>query len=262
LDEILNLLLRWAHVFAGILWIGQTWLFLWLDYRFEDAMENPGGRVYLVHSGGFYVVEKQRALGAMPTTLHWFKWEAALTWLTGMGLLLLVYYRGELLVTADASVSSGRAAALGPGLLLLAWLVYDQLWLRAEGRGEAMAAAISYALVVAASFGLTRVMSGRSAWMHVGSLLGTLMAANVWMRIIPGQRAMVAATAEGRPPDVSLGDRAKQRSKHNTFIVVPLVLIMLSNHFPTLTYGHQHSAWVLAVVLLVGAGLATILRRR
>jgi uncharacterized membrane protein len=261
LDEILNLLLRWAHVFAGILWIGQTWLFLWLDCRFEAATENPGGRVYLVHSGGFYVVEKQRALGALPKTLHWFKWEAALTWLTGMGLLLLVYYRGELLVTADASVSSGRAGTLGLGLLPLAWILYDQLFARA-GRAELSAAIAGYLLLAATGFGLSQVLSGRAAWMHVGTLLGTLMAANVWMRILPGQRAMLAATAAGRSPDASLGDRAKQRSRHNTFMVVPLVLIMLSNHFPTLTYGHQHSAWVLAVVLLVGAGLATILRRR
>ena len=261
LDEILNLLLRWAHVFAGILWIGQTWLFLWFDHRFEDAAENPGGRVYMVHSGGFYVVEKQRALAQMPKTLHWFKWEAALTWLTGMGLLLLVYYRGELLVTADAAVSSGRAAALGLGALVLGWIVYDQLFARA-GRAEMPAAGVGYLLLAATGFGLSQVLSGRAAWMHVGALLGTLMAANVWMRIIPGQRAMVRAIAEARAPDVSQGDLAKQRSRHNSFMVVPLLLIMLSNHFPTLSYGHQHSPWILAVVLLVGGALATILRRR
>jgi uncharacterized membrane protein len=164
-------------------------------------------------------------------------------------------------VAADASVSSGRAAALGIGLLPLAWLVYDQLFARA-GRAELPAAVAGYLLLAATGFGLAQALSGRAAWMHVGALLGTLMAANVWMRIIPGQRAMVVATADGRPPDVSLGDRAKQRSGHNTFMVVPLVLIMLSNHFPTLTYGHRHSAWILALVLLVGAGLGTILRRR
>ncbi len=260
-DEIVNLLLRWAHVFAGILWIGQTWLFLWLDHRFENAAENPGGRVYMVHSGGFYVVEKQRALAQMPKTLHWFKWEAALTWLTGMGLLLLVYYRGELLVTPDAAVSSGRAGAFGLGTLVLGWLVYDQLFARA-GRAEMPAAVVGYLLLAATGFGLSQVLSGRAAWMHVGALLGTLMAANVWMRIIPGQRAMVDATAQARPPDASQGDRAKQRSKHNSFMVVPLLLIMLSNHFPTLTYGHEHGAWVLAGALLVGAAVASVLRKR
>jgi uncharacterized membrane protein len=254
--------LRWAHVFAGILWIGQTWLFLWLDQRFGDESENPGGRVHMVHSGGFYVVEKRRVLEAMPKTLHWFKWEAALTWLTGLALLLVVYYRGGLLVNADSELSTTWAMAIGLGVLPLGWLVYDQLWVRAEGRAESLAAVISYALVVAAGLGLSRWMSGRAAWMHTGSLLGTLMAANVWLRIIPGQRAMVTAIESGRPPDVSLGDRAKQRSKHNTFMVVPLVLIMLSNHFPTATYGHKHGPWVLAVLLLAGAAVASILRKR
>jgi uncharacterized membrane protein len=261
-DELLNLGLRWAHVFTGILWIGQTWLFLWLDHRFEDGAENPGGRVHIVHSGGFYVVEKQRVLEAMPKTLHWFKWEAALTWLTGLGLLLLVYYRGELLVAPDGPYPARAAAALGLGSLIVGWLVYDQLWMRLEGRAEALAAALSYALVVMAGFGFARVMSGRAAWMHVGALLGTLMAANVWERIIPGQRLMVNALTAGTPPDLAVGERAKQRSKHNTFMVVPLVLIMLSNHFPTLTYGHARAPFVLAFVLLAGAALAAFLRRR
>jgi len=260
-DELLNLLLRWGHVFAGILWIGQTWLFLWLDHRFEDAAENPGGRVYMVHSGGFYVVEKQRAPETLPKTLHWFKWEAGLTWLTGMGLLLLVYYRGELLVTADAAVSTGRAAALGLGTLVLGWLVYDQLFDRA-GRAERPAALVGYLLLAATGLGLSQVLSGRAVWMHVGALLGTLMAANVWMRIIPGQRAMVAAIAAGRPPDVSRAELAKQRSRHNSFMVVPLLLIMLSNHFPTLTYGHRHGPWILAAALLAGATAASVLRKR
>jgi uncharacterized membrane protein len=262
LDEWLNLLLRWGHVFAGILWIGQTWLFLWMDQRFEDAAENPGGQVFMVHSGGFYVVEKKRALDAMPKTLYWFKWEAGLTWLTGIALLLLVYYRGGLLVAADSDVSETAAMAVGLTALPLAWLVYDQLWERLARLGNAFGFVAAFVLVELVALGLSRVLSGRAAWMHVGAVLGTLMAWNVWIRIIPAQAEMVASIREGRPPDTTLGERARQRSKHNTFMVVPLVLIMLSNHFPTITYGQTHGWAVLGAVLLAGWAAAAVIRKR
>lgn len=261
-DELLNLALRWAHVFAGILWIGQTWLFLWLDRRLENAAENPGGRVFMVHSGGFYVVEKQHGPKTLPKTLHWFKWEAGITWLTGIGLLLLVYYRGELLVTPDGPFTATQAGVIGLVGLVVGWIVYDQLWCRLETRAEPLAIGLSYALATAAGFGLAHVMSGRAAWMHMGALLGTLMTANVWERIIPGQQGMVTAIAAGREPEARSVDRARQRSKHNTFMVVPLVLIMVSNHFPTATYGHSQSPWILAAVLVGGAILARLLRTR
>ncbi len=260
-DELLNLALRWAHVFAGILWIGQTWLFLWLDRRLENAEENPGGRVYMVHSGGFYVVEKQHGPRTLPRTLHWFKWEAGITWLTGVGLLLLVYYRGGLLVTPDGPYSATQAGAVGLLGILAGWVAYDQLWCRLETR-PALATGLSYLLAIGFVFGFAHVMSGRAAWMHVGALLGTLMNANVWERIIPGQARMVKAIAAGQTPDPVPGERAKQRSKHNTFMVVPLVLIMVSNHFPTATYGHAASPWILAVVLVAGGLLAGVLRAR
>lgn len=260
-DELLNLALRWAHVFTGILWIGQTWLFLWLDRRLENAEENPGGRVYMVHSGGFYVVEKQHGPRTLPRTLHWFKWEAGITWLTGVGLLLLVYYRGGLLVTPDGPYSATQAGAVGLLGILAGWVVYDQLWLRLDAR-PTLATALSYLLALGATLGFAHVMSGRAAWMHVGALLGTLMNANVWERIIPGQERMVKAIAAGEAPDPVAGERAKQRSKHNTFMVVPLVLIMLSNHFPTATYGHAASPWILGAVLVAGGLLAAVLRTR
>ncbi len=260
-DEVLNLLLRWAHVFTGILWIGQTWLFLWLDQRLENAAENPGGRVFMVHSGGFYVVERQKAPQPLPKTLHWFKWEAALTWLTGVALLLLVYYRGSLLVTPDGPWTATQAGALGLAAIPGGWIVYDQVWMRLERR-KTLATVISYALAVGLAFLFCRVMSGRAAWIHVGAVLGTLMNVNVWDRIIPGQERMVKALAAGLPPDPGAGERAKERSKHNTFMVVPLVLIMLSNHFPTATYGNAHGAWILAGVLVGGGALALLLRRR
>lgn len=261
-DELLNLALRWAHIFVGILWIGQTWLFLWLDRRLENAAENPGGRVYLVHSGGFYVVEKQHGPKTLPKTLHWFKWEAGITWLTGIALLLLVYYRGGLLVVADGPYTATQAGTVGLAGLVLGWILYDQLWCRLETRSVPLAVGLSYALAIAFGFAFSHVMSGRAAWIHMGALLGTLMNVNVWERIIPGQELMVKAIAAGETPDARLVDRARQRSKHNTFMVVPLVLIMVSNHFPTATYGHAHAPWVLAGVLVGGAALAALLRRR
>jgi uncharacterized membrane protein len=260
--ELANLLLRWFHVFAGILWIGQTWLFTWLDLRFENAEENPGGRVYMVHSGGFYVVEKKKALDAMPKTLHWFKWEAGLTWLSGLLLLILVYDLGGLIVPGDSSLDSNAAALLGLAALPVAWIVYDTLWRAVAGRAEGLGIAISYGLIVASAYGLMRVFSERAAWMHVGAMLGTLMAWNVWVRIIPGQRAMTDAIAAGREPDLAMGALAKQRSKHNSFIVMPLVLIMLSNHFPTITYGARYSWAVLGGFVLLGWAIAAVARKR
>ena len=253
-----NLLLRWLHLFAGILWIGQTWLFMWMDRHLEDALENPGGQLHMVHSGGFYVVEKRPGLAAMPKTLHWFKWEAALTWATGIALLVVVYYMGGLLQEPDAELSQGKAIALGLLLLPVSWKVYDTLWLFAPTR---VGAPVCLALIVGLAWALGQVFSARAAYMHVGAALGTIMAANVWERIIPAQRAMVEAIRAGRPPDLTLGARAKERSKHNTFIVVPLVMIMLSSHFPTLTFAHDHAWAMLGALTLLGWAAAWLVRR-
>ena len=253
-----NLLLRWLHLFSGILWIGQTWLFMWLDRRLEDALENPGGQLYMVHSGGFYVVEKRPGLASMPKTLHWFKWEAALTWATGIALLVVVYYMGGLLQEPDAELSQGVAIAIGLALLPVAWIVYDTLFRFAPTR---LAVPVSFVLIVALAWGLGKVFSARAAYMHVGAALGTIMAANVWQRILPAQRAMVDAIRAGRAPDLTLGTRAKERSKHNTFIVVPLVMIMLSNHFPTLTYAHDQAWAMLGALTLLGWAAAWLYRK-
>lgn len=256
--EWTNLLLRWLHVFVGILWIGQTWLFMWLDRRLEDALENPGGQLFMVHSGGFYVVEKRPGLAAMPKTLHWFKWEAALTWATGLALLVVVYYMGGLLQEYDAALSLGAAVAIGLALLPLSWLVYDTLWRLVPTR---VATAASFVLIVALAWALGSVFSARAAYMHVGAALGTIMAVNVWLRILPAQRAMVESIRAGQAPDLTLGARAKERSRHNTFIVVPLVLIMLSNHFPTLTYAHDQAWAMLGGLTLVGWAAAWLVRK-
>ena len=258
-QEWLNLVFRWTHVFAGIMWVGATYYFTWLDRRFHTT--DPD-QVWMVHSGGFYVVNKTGK--PSPThTLHWFKWEAAMTWLSGFPLLILVYYMGGLLVDGDPGKPSfAVAATIGIGVMIVGWIVYDLLWLSPVAKNEPVAIAISFALIVAVSWWLPRVMSPRAAFLHVGAVLGTLMAANVWMRIIPAQRKMVADAREGREPDQRLADRAKFRSKHNTYMVIPVVLMMISNHYPIATYGNQHNWIVLSVLTLVGWLVAHVIRKQ
>ena len=257
LSEWLNLVARWVHVFAGILWVGQTYYFTWLDGRLNEE-EN----VWMVHSGGFYSVEKKPSPKIDPARLHWFRWEAALTWLSGAVLLVLVYYHGGMMVDADvADISAGRAAIIGVAAIALAWVVYDLLWLSPLGKSETLGAVISFVLLVGASYALVHLLSGRAAYMHIGAMMGTIMAANVWMRILPAQRRLVAALAAGTPPDVALAARAKSRSKHNTFMAVPVVLIMISNHFPTATYGSRYNWIVLSVLVLLGWAAAKLIRR-
>jgi uncharacterized membrane protein len=264
LTEWLNLIARWVHVFAGILWIGQTYFFTWLDGRFSELMdasagEKKEGRVWMVHSGGFYVVEKQKIPVLMPQKLHWFRWEAALTWLSGIVLLVLVYYLGGLMV--NESVDQTTAIIVGAALLIIAWPIYDLLWRSQLVRDERVGAAISFALVVVVTFALTKFMDGRAVYIHVGAMFGTLMTANVWMRILPAQHKMVAALSEGKGPDPDLAARAKTRSKHNTFMAMPVAFIMISNHFPTASYGTPYSWQILSLLILAGWGAAKIVRR-
>jgi uncharacterized membrane protein len=257
-QEWLNLVLRWAHVFAGILWVGATYYFTWLDRRFHTT--DPE-QVWMVHSGGFYVVNKEKK-PSPAHTLHWFKWEAATTWLTGLLLMILVYYAGGLLTDGEPGKPSFQVAAMiGIGAMFVGWIVYDMLWLSPLAKIEPVAIAISYALLVGLAWWLPQVMSARAAYLHVGAVMGTCMAANVWQRIIPAQRKMVRAVQEGRDPDPVLAERAKFRSKHNTYIVIPVVLIMISNHFPTTTYGNQYNWVVLAVLTLVGWVVAHVIRK-
>ncbi len=261
LSEWLNLIARWVHVFAGILWIGQTYFFTWLDHRFSAGDSDPSAQVWMVHSGGFYVVGKQKVLAVSPEKVRWFRWEAAITWLSGMFLLVLVYYMGGALLDADAKISLGTGIATGVGVLVVGWLLYDLIWQSPLGRAEGGASALCFVLLAGAVFGLTHIFSGRAAYMQVGALLGTLMTANVWVRILPAQRRMIAALAEGKQPDPALAARAKLRSKHNTFMVVPVVFIMISNHFPVATYGDRYNWAILLVLILLGWGAAKVLRR-
>jgi uncharacterized membrane protein len=262
LIEWLNLLIRWTHVFAGILWIGQTYLFSWLDKRLEEAARaDPEAKVWMVHSGGFYLVGRQKVPQLLPEKLHWFKWEAAATWVSGMLLLILVYHLGGLMTDDSVSqVSTAAAVTVGVAVLPAGWLLYDSLWRSPLSKYPKLAVLTSFLLLVALAFGLTHLLSGRAAYMHVGAVIGTVMAANVWLKILPGQRRMVAAIQQKIAPDAALAATAKARSKHNTYLVVPLVFIMISNHFPSATYGHDYNWAILALLVLVGWAAAKVLR--
>ena len=255
--EWLNLLIRWAHIIAAIMWIGDSLFFMWLDSSLErdaDAPDHQVGGLWMVHSGGFYRVEKlSRVPGGLPPKLHWFKWEATSTWVTGFLLLLVVYYHGGALVDLDKGVGLGTATAIGLGLLPVSWLLYDLFFQSPLGTKPAIAVPVSAIYVAAVAYFLTENLSGRAAYIHVGAMFGTLMVANVWMRILPAQRKFLAAAAKGETPDPEPGKNAKRRSVHNNYMTFPVIFIMISNHFPTTTYGYHWA--MLCLCMLGGAGV-------
>ncbi len=268
ISEWLNLIFRWVHVFAGIMWVGTTYYFTWLDARLteeEKAAANTGNsaQVWMVHSGGFYVVERRKVPDLVSRTLHWFKWEAGTTWLSGFALLIFVYYiGGGALVDPDVrELSVGVATAIGIGVIIGGWIVYDVLMLSPLGKNEVAFAVVAYLMIVGLSFSLTKVFSGRAAYIHVGATFGTIMAANVWQRILPAQRKMIVALKAGQKPDDKLSAQAKLRSKQNTFLAVPVVLIMISNHYPGVTYGDRYNWIILSALVLVGWVAAKFIRR-
>jgi len=268
-NEWFKLILRWVHVFASIMWVGTTYFFTWLDGRFVE-LENeakktaPGNEekeVWMVHSGGFYRVEKQRKPNVMPEKLHWFRWEAAITWISGLFLFAMVYYHGGLMVPMeDARLSRAAASWLSLGLIVASVPLYDLLWFKLVKNTRA-AIVVSYVLVVALAWFLCRYFTGRGAYLQLGAMFGTIMTANVWMRILPAQRRMVAALKEGKEPNQVEALRAKTSSKHNTFMVVPVVFVMISNHFPTITYG-QANNWIILSALVLAGWIAAIFLRR
>jgi len=265
--EWLSLIARWIHVFAGIMWVGTTYYFTWLDARLseeEKAMRATGStaQLWMVHSGGFYVVEKRKVPDELSRKLHWFRWEAGTTWLSGMALLIIVYYLGGgALVDRDVSdISLGAAVGVGVAALVFGWVIYDLLMISPLGRNEKLFAVVAYFLVVGTSYGLSRVLSGRAVYTHVGAIFGTIMAANVWMRILPAQRKMIESIKAGQKPDERLAAQAKLRSKQNTFMAVPLVFLMISNHYGGNTTGGYD--WIHLVVLIPVGWLAAKFIRR
>lgn len=260
MNEWLNLVLRWMHLIAGIAWIGSSFFFMWMDSHLEpakDGNQDVDGELWMVHSGGFYEVKKYFIKpGWVPEHLHWFKWEATFTWITGFFLLGVVYYMSGAVYLIKPEATLHRHAIMAFGLLLLpvAWLVYDLMWKYLFAKQTKVGAVVSYLLTVGVAYGLSHILSGRALFIHIGAMFGTLMVANVWMRILPAQQQMIDATQRGEVPDYSKGERAKQRSVHNNYMTLPVLFMMISNHFPS-TYGQELNWLVLAGMILVGAGI-------
>ena len=250
----LNLLVRWAHVIVGIAWIGASFYFIWLDNHLEPAQDPKlAGELWAIHGGGFYSARKFRlAPDRLPATLHWFKWEAYWTWITGFALLVLMYYAQAELYLIDPAVmalSKPAAIATGLGFMVGGYAIYEGLC--RLPLNENVLAAILLVLLALAAWGLAKVFSGRGAFIHYGAILGTIMAANVAHIIIPGQRRMVEAVRAGREPDARDAEMGKQRSVHNTYFTLPVVFTMISNHYATV-FGHRWG-WA-ALVAMTAAG--------
>ncbi|MCC6651259.1 MAG: urate hydroxylase PuuD [Candidatus Eisenbacteria bacterium] len=259
-SEWLNILLRWTHIIAAIMWVGDSFLFMWMDRHLEKPSRprdgDVTGELWMVHSGGFYEVVKRRTLsvGEIPERLHWFKWQAYTTWLSGIALLAVVYWFGGAVYLVDHSVSplsAAQAVGLSAASLVAGWLLYDALWMSSLARRPGVAVAVSLLLLAGVAVGFTHAFSGRGAFLMTGAFLATIMAANVWRRIIPAQKQMMAATRAGKAADATLGARAKSRSTHNHYLTFPVVFCMLSNHFPSM-YGHSQPAAVLLLFMTFG----------
>ena len=253
-----HLLLRWFHFTVGIAWIGASFYFNWLNNSVrppEEETEGVVGELWAIHGGAYYRVMKyDRSAVKQPKKLHWFKYEAYFTWLSGFSLLILVYYlKGRLfLLRPGVDLSPGAGIAIGVGALLTAWIVYDRLCESPLARRPVLFAAVGFSLMSAAAYGLTELFTAKAAYLHVGAMLGTCMAANVFFVIIPGQRAMVDAVEAGRAPDVRQGERGSFRSLHNNYLTLPVLFVMISGHFP-MTYGHPRGWMILAGLALSSA---------
>ncbi len=258
-----NLLLRWTHVIAGILWIGQTYLFHKMEREFDAPAKpdpNISGELWMVHGGGFYLVQKQKWPELMPMRLHWFKWESAMTWLSGVLLLAVVYWLGAPLLPFGSPLSRAEGVALSIAVLAGGWAGYNAIWRSPLGKNEILGAAISWIAVTALAFGLTKVLSDRAAYLHIGAMFGTIMVANVWMVIIPNQKKMMAITESGGKPRPELAVISKRCSKHNTFMSVPLIFTMISNHYPSITFGRPWNWLILSGLVLLGWAAAKVIR--
>ena len=266
--ELLDLSFRWVHVIAGIMWIGNSLLFNWLDRNLRPSSRGAPevyGDIWLLHSGAFYFVEKTSLSGQpMPRPLHWFKWQAYTTWLSGAALLIALYYvggRGLLTDPATSSLSQLAAVGVGVGAIVVAQIVYDALWKMVGPRSMAAAGALSIAALVMLAYGLTSLLSGRAAYLHMGAVLATIMAANVAHVIMPSQRKLVAAVTAGQPPDAAVAWAAKTRSIHNNYLTFPVIVLMLSNHFPSV-YGNRYNWQLMLVLIAIGAAVRHILNVR
>lgn len=250
MNEWLNLIFRWTHVVAGVMWIGHLWFFNFVNAQLAKTYDAESKKKVLPE--------------LMPRALYWFRWGAAYTYITGILLLGILYYMGGLMVPAGSSMSVGAATGIGLAVPLVAFGIYDVLWKSPLAKNEKAAAAVSFVGVVAIAFVLSRFFSGRAMMIHVGATFGTIMAANVWMRIWPSQRKIIAGVkGTGPAPDASVPALAGLRSKHNTYMSVPLMLLMTSNHYSTMLsveLGGMEANWLLvAILVLVGWGVTKFL---
>lgn len=264
--EWLNLLGRWVHLVTGIAWIGASFYFVWLDNSLEeprlesDKEQGVGGEIWSVHGGGFYHAQKYKvAPPSLPETLHWFKWEAYTTWITGMFLIALMYwYQAEIFLIDPGVMALSKSVAVLLGMLtiVLGWVAYDLLCKSRLGNQESTLSLAMLVFVSIVAWVLCQIFSGRGAYLHYGAMLGTIMVANVFFVIMPGQRDLVAAKKEGRAPDPSHGIRAKQRSVHNTYFTLPVLFVMISNHY-AMTWGHEYN-WLILIVLSIAGALIRV----
>nr|WP_206768708.1 MULTISPECIES: urate hydroxylase PuuD [Pseudomonas] len=258
--EWLNLSIRWVHMITGVAWIGASFYFVWLENNLNRVNPRSGlaGDLWAIHGGGIYHLEKYKlAPPSMPDNLHWFKWEAYFTWMSGIALLCVVFYWNPTvyLLAPGSSLSGLEGVALGIGSLFVGWFVYSSLCDSALGKRPALLGLILFVLLIAAAYGFSKVFSGRGAYLHVGAVIGTIMVGNVFRIIMPAQRALVAAIAENRTPDPALPAKGLLRSRHNNYFTLPVLFIMISNHFPS-TYGSQYN-WL----ILAGIAVAAVLVR-
>ena len=263
ITDWLNLAIRFAHVITGIAWIGASFYFVWLDNHLETppqekADKGISGDLWAIHGGGFYEVAKyKQAPPKMPTMLHWFKWEAYTTWITGFFLLALMFYVGAETYLIDKSVAELtqlQAILYGLGAIVIGVGSYEVLVRTKLKDHSLLLAFILLALGTLLSYGLMQVFSARGAYMHMGAIIGTIMAGNVFFGIMPSQRALVKAVEEGKTPDSKYGLNAKLRSTHNTYITLPVIFIMISNHYP-MTFNHNAGWIVLMALILITAAI-------
>ncbi|WMS44343.1 urate hydroxylase PuuD [Acuticoccus sp. MNP-M23] len=259
LQDFLSLFVRWAHVVAAISWIGSSFYFMGLDASLKRRANMPDGVKgdnWTVHGGGFYHIRKYTvAPDQMPEDLHWFKWESYATWMTGAALLAVVYYWNAslyLLAPDKADLAPWQGIALSAGGLVAAWFVYDGLCRSPLARAPAVLFGLLFVLITASAWAYGLVFSGQAAFLQTGAMIATMMAANVFLVIIPNQKIVVADLVAGRVPDAKYGAIAKLRSSHNNYLTLPVIFLMLSNHYPA-TFGHAHAFIIVAIALFLGA---------
>jgi len=261
ITEWLNLIFRFLHLITGIAWIGASFYFVWLDNHLQNPPQwkkDKGikGDLWAIHGGGFYEVAKyELAPDQIPAMLHWFKWEAYSTWITGFLLLSLMYYVNAETYLIDrriAELSQLQAIAIGLSTLVIGWLVYNILCNSTLAKHGALLGLILLLLITGLSYTLAQLFSSRGAYIHVGAVIGTVMVANVFFVIIPSQKALVAAVKLGQRPAASWALKAKLRSTHNTYSTLPLLFIMISNHYP-ITYNHHYNWAILVAIILITA---------